>query len=99
MRALSWAAAGCLLLSACMVEPYEGEEDEEPGTSSRGPAPGPTGPAPAIAGSLPLEHQVGALDVVVEFHESMPTGVAVAPGGRIFVAFPRWGDPVPLSVG
>jgi sugar lactone lactonase YvrE len=99
MRALSWAAAGCLLLSACVVEPYEGEEDEEPGTSSRGPAPGPTGPSPAIAGSLPLEHQVGALDVVGEFHESMPTGIAVAPGGRIFVAFPRWGDPVPLSVG
>ena len=29
----------------------------------------------------------------------MPTGVTVsAPGGRIFVNFPRWGDDVPFTV-
>jgi hypothetical protein len=29
----------------------------------------------------------------------MPTGVSVAPNGRIFVNFPRWGDDVPFTVG
>nr|WP_245439030.1 major royal jelly family protein [Methylorubrum zatmanii] len=28
----------------------------------------------------------------------MPAGVTVAPGGRIFVSFPRWGDDVPFTV-
>jgi len=32
------------------------------------------------------------------FDGSMPTGVTVAPNGRIFVNFPRWGDPVPDTV-
>jgi sugar lactone lactonase YvrE len=28
----------------------------------------------------------------------MPTGVTVGQNGRIFVNFPRWGDPVPFTV-
>ncbi len=28
----------------------------------------------------------------------MPTGVTVAQNGRIFINFPRWGDPVPFTV-
>jgi sugar lactone lactonase YvrE len=28
----------------------------------------------------------------------MPTGVAVADDGRIFVCYPRWGDDVPFTV-
>jgi sugar lactone lactonase YvrE len=38
------------------------------------------------------------LEEVAAFHESMPTGVTVAGSGRIFVNFPRWGDPVPFTV-
>jgi len=48
--------------------------------------------------SLPAEKTVGALQLVVAFMDSMPTGVTVADGGRIFVNYPRWGDPVEFTV-
>ncbi|WP_438685845.1 L-dopachrome tautomerase-related protein [Segniliparus sp.] len=38
------------------------------------------------------------VETVFEFHGSMPTGVTVSKGGRIFVNYPRWGDDVPFSV-
>ena len=37
-------------------------------------------------------------EVVYKFTGSMPTGVTVSQTGRIFVNYPRWGDPVPYSV-
>jgi sugar lactone lactonase YvrE len=52
-------------------------------------------PAPA---SLPADKPAGALELVASFDGSMPTGVTVAPNGRIFVNYPRWGDPVPYTV-
>src|SRR5438132_3600225 len=33
-------------------------------------------------------------EIVARFDGPMPTGVAVSKAGRIFVTFPRWGDPV-----
>jgi sugar lactone lactonase YvrE len=48
--------------------------------------------------SWPSEKLVGALELVTTFTDSMPTGVTVAESGRIFVNFPRWGDPVPFTV-
>lgn len=41
---------------------------------------------------------MGQLEQVATFSESMPTGVTVSRGGRIFVNYPRWGDPVPFTV-
>src|SRR3954467_12741964 len=38
-------------------------------------------------------------EVVHEFQGPMPTGVTVSSSGRIFVNFPRWGDPVDFTVG
>ena len=38
-------------------------------------------------------------EVVHEFRGPMPTGVTVSRSGRIFVNFPRWGDPVDFTVG
>ena len=38
------------------------------------------------------------LEPVAMFDGSMPTGVAVSREGRVFVNFPRWGDPVPFTV-
>jgi sugar lactone lactonase YvrE len=35
---------------------------------------------------------------IAELFGPIPTGVTVAPGGRIFVCFPRWGDAVEYSV-
>ncbi len=46
--------------------------------------------APAIA--------LGALEAVAEFYGPMPTGVTVSHDGRIFVCFPRWGEPVDYTV-
>src|SRR5437868_3203158 len=40
----------------------------------------------------------GRLEVVHEFRGPMPTGVTVSRSGRIFVNFPRWGDPVDFTV-
>lgn len=41
---------------------------------------------------------LGTLEVVAEFYGSMPTGVTVSHDGRVFVCFPRWGDPVDFTV-
>jgi sugar lactone lactonase YvrE len=49
-----------------------------------------SGQAPAPATSSP--------EVVARFDGPMPTGVSVAPNGRIFVNYPRWGDDVPFTV-
>ena len=38
------------------------------------------------------------LNLVAGFWGPMPTGVAVSKSGRIFVNFPRWGDPVEYTV-
>lgn len=38
------------------------------------------------------------LELVATFHDQMLTGVAVAPTGRIFVNYPRWGGPVKFTV-
>lgn len=51
-----------------------------------------TAPAPASV------KNIGTLETVAEFHGAMPTGVTVAPNGRIFVNYPRWGDDVPFTV-
>jgi sugar lactone lactonase YvrE len=47
----------------------------------------------------PMATGVGSLETVAIFPNSMPTGVAVSHRGRIFVSFPRWGDPTPFTVG
>lgn len=40
-----------------------------------------------------------AVERVATFTGAMPTGVTVAPNGRIFVNFPQWGDNSPYAVG
>ena len=46
----------------------------------------------------PAVQQVGRVETVAEFTGPMPTGVTVSRTGRIFVNFPRWGDPVDYTV-
>lgn len=48
--------------------------------------------------SLPQEKTVGTIEPVAYFNGPMLTGVTVSRGGRIFVNFPRWGDPVTSTV-
>lgn len=42
--------------------------------------------------------QLQTPEVVHKFSGAMPTGVAVSHRGRIFVCYPRWGDPVKATV-
>jgi sugar lactone lactonase YvrE len=51
-----------------------------------------------LPSSLPRDRTVGKLELVATFTGSMPTGVTVSHTGRIFVCFPRWGDPVEFTV-
>ncbi|CAB3749197.1 L-dopachrome tautomerase-related protein [Paraburkholderia humisilvae] len=51
------------------------------------------------ASPLPEERSIGHIEAVHEFYGAMPSGVAKAPNGRLFVNYPRWGDDVPYSVG
>jgi sugar lactone lactonase YvrE len=55
--------------------------------------------APAASGrDLPREQTVGDLEVVATFNGPTPTGVAVSHTGRVFLNFPRWGEPVDFTV-
>jgi sugar lactone lactonase YvrE len=47
---------------------------------------------------LSAERPVGSAELVHAFPEQMPTGVTIADDGRIFVCYPRWGDPVEFTV-
>lgn len=48
--------------------------------------------------ALPQAQTIGAIEPVAVFNDMMPTGVTIAQNGRIFVNFPRWGDPVKFTV-
>lgn len=47
---------------------------------------------------LAQEKTVGTIEPVAYFNGPMLTGVTVSSSGRIFVNFPRWGDPVQFTV-
>jgi len=51
-----------------------------------------------VGQELATDRVIGQLEVVALFTGPMPTGVTVAGDGRIFVNFPKWGDPVPYTV-
>jgi len=56
----------------------------------------------AAAGAANAEPPAKAgekVEVVATFRGAMPTGVTVAPNGRIFVNYPQWGDNPPFTVG
>ena len=54
--------------------------------------------AACIGQELANDRVIGPLEVVATFNGPMPTGVTVANSGRIFVNFPKWGDPVQSTV-
>jgi sugar lactone lactonase YvrE len=49
---------------------------------------------PKLATAKPVGH----IETAATFDGPMPTGVTVSHKGRIFVNFPRWGDPVDFTV-
>ena len=90
MRTIFWTFAAAVAFAGCSSD--SGRPSSERGGASTPPAAGMRAP------TLPVARTAGALEVVATFSESMPTGVTVASGGRIFVNYPRWGDPVPFTV-
>ena len=54
--------------------------------------------SPRTETSLPGEQTAGDIELVAALRGSMPTGVTVSQDGRIFVNFPRCGDPVPYGL-
>src|SRR4051812_29688784 len=54
--------------------------------------------APADEPKLAAEKPAGKPELVATFDGPMPTGVAVSHKGRVFVNYPRWGDPVTFTV-
>src|SRR3954466_5616260 len=51
-----------------------------------------------MSSELPAVRPVGNAELVHAFPQRMPTGVTVADDGRLFVCYPRWGDPVDFTV-
>jgi sugar lactone lactonase YvrE len=43
-------------------------------------------------------HNQDKLEIVHEFRKQMPVGVAVTSGGRVFVSYPRWEDPLDFTL-
>jgi sugar lactone lactonase YvrE len=58
------------------------------------PEPMPAAPTPR----LPSVEARGKLEQVATITGAMPTGIAVSRSGRIFINYPRWGDPVEFTV-
>ena len=54
--------------------------------------------APPGGADLPSARPAGKLELVATFDGPMPTGVTVSHKGRVFVNYPRWGDPVTFTV-
>jgi len=52
----------------------------------------------AAPGASAATTTIGKIETVATFNDAMLTGVTVAPNGRIFVNYPRWGDDVPFTV-
>lgn len=52
----------------------------------------------ALSGPVTAQPKTLPVDVVANLTGAMPTGVTVAPNGRIFLNYPQWGDHPPFAV-
>jgi sugar lactone lactonase YvrE len=87
----------CLLIAPLVLAGCSTESERTPARSS-GAADAPDQNVGRATGGATWEKMPRQLEEVATFNESMPTGVTVAGSGRIFVNYPRWGDPVPFTV-
>jgi sugar lactone lactonase YvrE len=85
-----------LIMLAAALMPGVACRDDAPraGVPDNGAAPG-TRLAKAAGAS---QETIGDLEVAALFRGPMPTGAAVSKQNRLFVNFPRWGDPVEFTV-
>jgi sugar lactone lactonase YvrE len=96
----SSARWGLALTALCACTAREPSEPGDPGTLVEELSRGPNAVDPRLHGrELPRARPFGRPEPVALFFGAMPTGVTVSASGRIFVNFPRWGDPVPFTVG
>jgi len=92
--------AASILSILTLLSCHNPEDDPTP-TSVPSARPATSGTPDTLGSSPPMPTERSgneAAELVARFHDAMPTGVTVATFGRIFVCFPRWGDPVPFTV-
>lgn len=93
MRGLAVVA---ILMAGCQ---HAGTAESPRPVPSARPATAGTPDKPGSSIPMPVERRsAGTLETVARFGDAMPTGVTVSSDGRVFVCFPRWGDPVPFTV-
>ncbi|WP_380782762.1 L-dopachrome tautomerase-related protein [Sphingomonas sp. R86520] len=54
--------------------------------------------AAALSVPIAAQQKTAPVEVVADLNGAMPTGVTVAPNGRIFLNYPQWGDNPPFAV-
>lgn len=52
----------------------------------------------AVSVPIAAHQKTAPVEVVADLKGAMPTGVTVAPNGRIFLNYPQWGDKPPFAV-
>lgn len=93
------AALGIFTLSAGLLAQSAPPVEQEPAGAAAIASAGAAGVRSDDAAAVASARPAGELELVATFPDAMPTGVTVSSRGRIFVNFPRWGDPVPYTVG
>jgi sugar lactone lactonase YvrE len=99
-RLLSVALMACVAGCGSMQHPggtmsRQDEGNRDRSQLAKASQKGPQLPQVWNANGMPLDAR---LEVVATFEGPMQTGVTVSRGGRIFVNYPKWGDPVPFTV-
>lgn len=51
-----------------------------------------------VRGGPAVGKRDASLEVVATFDKAMPTTITISPQGRIFLAFPRWNDPIEATL-
>jgi sugar lactone lactonase YvrE len=54
--------------------------------------------AAAVSVPIAAQQKTAPVEVVADLKGAMPTGVTIAPNGRIFLNYPQWGDNPPFAV-
>ncbi|HEX4796579.1 MAG TPA: L-dopachrome tautomerase-related protein [Humisphaera sp.] len=82
----------CLVLGCAHDTQHGGREQVKAPRNNQGDQ------AELASARIPPSEDVGNVETIAYFNGPMPTGVTVSHSGRIFVSYPKWGDPVKFTV-
>ena len=97
---MNFRRAAVIVSILTLLSCHNPEDDQSP-RSVPSARPATSGTPDTLGSSPPMPSERSgneSVEIVARFYDAMPTGVTVATFGRIFVCFPRWGDPVPFTV-